>query len=296
MNIAIIGAGLAGLTAAHTLREAGRAVRVYEKSGGLGGRIATRRSEGAAFDHGAPLLHGFEPPGAVRWRDGWVGRPGNSAIGRTLGAGLEIRSGARVVGLNRVAGRWRVRCAAGDTVGSGDAEGFDAVLLAIPAPQALALLGDRADAFAGLADAKMRPGWTVMATFDAPVRGPDWRPALAAPLGLALRNSAKPDRPAGEAWVIHADDVFAQIELESAAGCVAARLIAAFRDATGAAAPSHVTAHRWRFARVARPLGAPCLWDEGAGLGLAGDWCLGPDAGDAVASGRAVSRAVLAGT
>jgi renalase len=52
-HIAIIGAGMAGITAARTLIQAGHRVTVLEKSKGVGGRMATRRSEFGSFDHGA---------------------------------------------------------------------------------------------------------------------------------------------------------------------------------------------------------------------------------------------------
>jgi renalase len=52
-NIAVIGAGMAGITAARTLLQAGHRVSVFEKSFGVGGRMSTRRSELGSFDHGA---------------------------------------------------------------------------------------------------------------------------------------------------------------------------------------------------------------------------------------------------
>ncbi|MBS1706126.1 MAG: FAD-dependent oxidoreductase [Armatimonadetes bacterium] len=56
MNIAIIGSGLAGLGAARTLREAGHHVVIFEKSRGVGGRLATRRIGDFTFDTGATTL------------------------------------------------------------------------------------------------------------------------------------------------------------------------------------------------------------------------------------------------
>ena len=53
-RIAIIGAGLAGLSAARALTAAGHTPVVFEKSRGLGGRLATRRTEFGPIDHGAP--------------------------------------------------------------------------------------------------------------------------------------------------------------------------------------------------------------------------------------------------
>jgi renalase len=52
-NIAIIGAGMAGITAARTLAQVGHRVSIIEKSQGVGGRMSTRRTEFGNFDHGA---------------------------------------------------------------------------------------------------------------------------------------------------------------------------------------------------------------------------------------------------
>jgi NADPH-dependent 2,4-dienoyl-CoA reductase/sulfur reductase-like enzyme len=46
-TVAVIGAGISGLTCARTLADHGVSVTVFEKSRGLGGRMATRRSENA---------------------------------------------------------------------------------------------------------------------------------------------------------------------------------------------------------------------------------------------------------
>ena len=52
-TVAIVGAGIAGLVAARTLRDHGLDVRIFEKSRGVGGRMATRRTDDGSFDHGA---------------------------------------------------------------------------------------------------------------------------------------------------------------------------------------------------------------------------------------------------
>ena len=53
---AIIGAGMAGLGAARALLQTGVKVNLYEKSPGVGGRVATRRIAGCTFDHGAQII------------------------------------------------------------------------------------------------------------------------------------------------------------------------------------------------------------------------------------------------
>ncbi|MCA0359433.1 MAG: FAD-dependent oxidoreductase [Armatimonadetes bacterium] len=62
MRVGIVGAGVAGLAAARTLRSHGIPTVVFEKSRGLGGRAATRRMGDYVVDHGATIVspHGGE--------------------------------------------------------------------------------------------------------------------------------------------------------------------------------------------------------------------------------------------
>lgn len=55
-QVAIIGAGMAGLSAALALKDAGIPVAIYEKSRALGGRVATRRVGDSIIDHGAQVI------------------------------------------------------------------------------------------------------------------------------------------------------------------------------------------------------------------------------------------------
>ena len=61
LPIAIIGAGVAGLSCARILRKAGLPVRVFDKGRRLGGRLSTRRAEGFCFNHGAQYLRAKDP-------------------------------------------------------------------------------------------------------------------------------------------------------------------------------------------------------------------------------------------
>ena len=66
-SIAIIGAGISGLAAAHVLSDAGHAVTIFEKSGEVGGRATTRRRDGFTYDSGAQYIKGG---GAMS--DAWI--------------------------------------------------------------------------------------------------------------------------------------------------------------------------------------------------------------------------------
>jgi len=61
-RVGVIGGGISGLMAARTLADHGLQVTVFEKSRGLGGRMATRRVEGVPmFDHGAQYFTARDP-------------------------------------------------------------------------------------------------------------------------------------------------------------------------------------------------------------------------------------------
>lgn len=60
-DILIIGAGMAGLTAARTLAEAGRRVTLLEASSRMGGRIHTLREGNEIIELGAEFVHGKPP-------------------------------------------------------------------------------------------------------------------------------------------------------------------------------------------------------------------------------------------
>ena len=60
-HVAIIGAGMAGITAARTLLQAGLRVSVFEKSQGAGGRMATRETAYGGFDHGVQYFTVRDP-------------------------------------------------------------------------------------------------------------------------------------------------------------------------------------------------------------------------------------------
>ena len=61
MDVIVIGAGMAGLSAARVLAEAGQRVLVLEATDRAGGRIRTVRQEGVPIELGAEFVHGKPP-------------------------------------------------------------------------------------------------------------------------------------------------------------------------------------------------------------------------------------------
>jgi predicted NAD/FAD-dependent oxidoreductase len=295
-RVAIVGAGLAGLLAAQRIAAGGAAVTVFEKSRGLGGRLATRRTAHGSFDHGAPVVH-CEPwqvapleerAACMRWGDlGHVGMPGMSGLVRPIAEGLEVRFEAEVTAVEAGAGGVRLRFLSGAEEGP-----FVRVILAVPAPQALRISGGL-DGAPALAAAAMAPVWTLMAAFGERPDLPDMlRPRGA--LDLVVRDAAKPGRT-GETWVAHAGHGWTRERLELDREAVLPMLLAEFDDVAEGRLPRphFVAAHRWRFGLTERPLGAPFALLAGGAVLAGGDWALGTRGEHAALSGQAMAEAVL---
>ncbi len=239
----------------------------------------------------------------------WIGVPGMSALPAEMAALLSTRGvilhfERHAAFLHQTQGGWTVRHMDARSVrpGSVMSEGgevsarYDAVVLAIPAPQAIPLLGALAHAdVTALQSVRYAPCWAVMAAFSERLARADAQKYDDGPLRWVARQGALPGRPATpDAWVLHASPAWSRENLERAADEVAAEVLAAF--APTAPPTLCLSAHRWRYALVETPLGRPCLWDENASLGVCGDFCLGPRIEAAWQSGAALASAVVSHT
>lgn len=319
-NLAIIGAGIAGLSCATALRQAGLAVTVFEKSRAPAGRMSTRRADDWQCDHGAQY---FTAPDAAfraevaRWQaagvaslwqptlavigdaalhntsaslERFVGTPRMTAPARWLASTLSIKAERTITALQRHGAHWQLHCAEEGLIEST----FDAVLLAVPAPQVVPLLAEPAPLLAELArGANMRGCWALMLRFAARVELPfDAAFVNAGPLRWIARDSAKPGRTGPETWLLHASAAWSEAHLEASAESVTTSLLAAF-SACGGPTPEAATAHRWRYADTMPPLEAGCAWDPATKLGLCGDWLNGGRVEGAWLSGRKLASELL---
>jgi predicted NAD/FAD-dependent oxidoreductase len=339
-KFAVIGAGIAGLSCAAALQQSGHAVRVFEKSRGAGGRMSTRRGEDWQCDHGAQYFTARDPDFreevarwtqatvAQRWlprlfvlddvsarqspstEERFVGFPRMTAPAHFLAQGLNISAQCTVKQIERNPKGLRLLTAES---GWGD-EWFDAVLLAVPAPQVAPLLRAPAADFAAesaaesaadlaaepaadlaavAASAIMRGCWAMMLRFDAPIALPfDAAFVNAGPLRWIARDSNKPGRSGPETWLLHANAEWSERQLEAPAETVAKALLEAFRK-LGGPPPSAWTAHRWRYADTEPAMDHGFVWNAGAGLGMCGDWLNGGKVEGAWLSGRALAKSVV---
>lgn len=341
-HIAIVGSGMAAITCARTLVQAGHRVTVMEKSHTVGGRMSTRNSAFGTFDHGAQYFtvrdprfelalqttpkinkrwsantvrvldaHGMVAAAALPAREAhWVPSPGMNALikewAKPLQASLSIELETRVTHIEPDAlhaKRWQLR-----TTGANDSvhvySGFDAVVLAVPSPQAQALLATTkkgASLAKKIGGVTVDPCWTLMLAFpqamqpDMCTLGPQWNAARSTHHRVAwlARESSKPGRGKIERWTVQASAQWSQEHLQDDPKRIQAKLKKAFTEITGIRAePAHVDTQRWLYAKTNQPLGKTHLWDAKANIGLCGDWCLGHRVEDAFVSGLELALAL----
>ncbi|HZA73297.1 MAG TPA: FAD-dependent oxidoreductase [Propionibacteriaceae bacterium] len=306
--VLVVGGGIAGIAAALEVQRAGRAVVACDRGRRLGGRMASRSTEGRPVDIGASYFTVSDPAfsavaddwqrrGLAReWTDTltvygdpeksstsgpmrWAAPRGLRSLVEDLAAGLDVRSSVAVERIDP------------DLVMAGQT--YAAVALAMPDPQARRLLDP------GYADA--------LAALDDP-----YEPVLALTAGWADRTWAELDggfvhgdpvlawvaddgRRRGDdapVLVAHSTADFAAAHLEEPDAAQPAMVDALLERLEIPAAPAYASVHRWSFARPTKQRDDPYfLGDDG--LGVCGDGWHGKSRVEgAYLSGRALGRAI----
>ncbi|MDP3848829.1 MAG: NAD(P)/FAD-dependent oxidoreductase [Pseudomonas sp.] len=321
-SIAIIGTGIAGISAAHSLQAAGHAVQLFDKSRGSGGRMASKRSDAGALDLGAqyftardrnfvdvvqqwkargwvehwmPKLyhasHGqlsFSPDEQVRW----VGTPRMNSISRAMLAGMPVQFSCRITEVFRGEHHWSLLDAEGNTHGP-----FTQVIVATPAPQATALLAAAPKLAGAAASVVMEPTWAIALGFTSPLQTEvEGCFVQDSPLDWLARNRSKPGRETQlDTWVLHASSQWSKQHIDLSKEAVIEQLHGAFAELIGCAvpAPAFSLAHRWLYARPATAHQWGALADTDLGLYACGDWCLSGRVEGAWLSGQEAARRLM---
>lgn len=310
IDLAVVGAGMAGLATAAQARDLGLNVIVLEKSKGLGGRCATRRIEDVPVDYGAQFFTVRSPEfqekvqqwlqagicrewsrGFPIWRHGSVaeeldGHPryacpgGMTALAKFEAAGIEVRRSTLVTSLSRRDGLWELGTESGTLCGA------RSVILTAPAPQTSALVQT-----AGITHLLVKSlGYLPCLTGIYEMSGDSfpWK-ALRCEhpdVEWIANDATRRDGPVPSRMVLQATPEFSSNHLDRDPVQVMAELLPTLVDILGVDTErlSLLQAHRWRYARVAQ--GLPCthlsiaenLWFAGDAFGLGnveGAWLSG---------------------
>lgn len=321
-DVAIVGAGLSGLTCAKALKDLGYQVVILEKSRGVGGRVATRRLQETWADHGLPYLsaqgsftekllsnlHPFQinqlsSSGDIHHTEvGYVSPTGINTIAKELAVDLEIRRSCRVVQLTLTKSQtWQLDLDDGNASAQVTAK---SLVLAIPAPQAFILIEAsnlNPSFLADLASVEFAPCLAVMAGYEE-------RSLFEAIQWQGVRFNAHPDL----AWVslehrknnsnspvvvIHSTPSFAQTyldapNLDAAGQHLLARVAEVLFPQINSL--SWFQVHRWRYAIPQQFLSVPCLvTNDPLPLICCGDWCGGQTVEHALDSGQVAADQVV---
>jgi predicted NAD/FAD-dependent oxidoreductase len=301
-RIAVIGAGLSGLTLAHALADTAQ-VHVFEKSRGVGGRMSTRYADPFYFDHGAQFftarskafqafLNPFIAQGAVaEWKGKviafepgkkpdksmwfephFVGTPNMNSLCKALAEGKAIALNTEVDALSEKQNDgWHLVDKAGNALGC-----FDWVVSTAPPPQTVKLFGRHLPAHNFLQQVKLEGCYALMIGFNTPW-DKQWIAAKIRdnPLQWVAVNSSKPGRNRDvTSLVVHSRNDWAEAHMDDDMAAAQTFLVQQFESVTGigCGGAEYLSTHRWRYAIASTPHDGTFYYDNALSLASTGDW------------------------
>ena len=321
-SIAIIGAGMAGLTCGTALKGLVDQVKVFEKRVFPGGRVARFRAGAHEFNHGAQyftinnplfwnIVSAWQTDGIVRPWDGWivelnkgqivnsdmatqrfVGVPRMQIVAENLARHCDLVTSTNIAELERQrGGGWRLFNERGDYQGA-----FDIVVIATAAHQVSPLCAS-VPAIGKLADGvDMTACWSGLFAFDQRLNLPyDAAFVLDSPISWISRYQFADAPENTDCWVIHASPEWSQQYVASFRGRVMSALLEAFWVATdlGKHKPASASVHCWKYALPINPIDEDSLFVEHDAIGACGDWCTAPRIEGAVLSGFSMADRLM---
>lgn len=296
-RIAVIGAGMAGLTCARELYLRGHDPVVFEADDRLGGRCSSRTTRIGCFDDAAQCISGAtrlasyaaQRPGQLTAIHPWT-VPATPAEDERNGMdwdkdedpadetrSLKLIGAVGVPSMRALAHtmarpldvrmRTPIRQAqrrGADWVlraeeGEID-ERFQALVLAVPAPLALPLAQASAGLSAALRAVRYRSRWVLLLGSERPVGLPGYREFQGGPIERVAAMHTKPGRASNlpQRWFVEADKHWSSRHAHDDAETVADLLLDNFRAHAGRpVTPNFLCAHQWHHAFVETPAVLP---------------------------------------
>ena len=319
-KVAVVGAGIAGLSCATHLQGLGFEVEVFEKSRGPSGRMSTKQCDGWSADHGAQYFTARDPlfkraldawiaDGIVarwnpkigvfeegRWRESssnesrYVASPGMNMIGKHLASTLTLHLNQTIDQLIPINDRWQL-----GSIESGlFISLFDFVVLALPAPQTAVLTKALPDEIQKICHSVNMDGrWTVMVRFsERPSFSFDAAFVNDEIISWICRNQSKPYRSGQESWTIHASARWSQENIELGSQEASIQLVACAKQLGLDCSDTEISIHRWRYASGFANPRPEFIFLPKLNLGFCGDWLNGGRVEGAWLSGRKLASQI----
>ncbi|WP_055075375.1 NAD(P)/FAD-dependent oxidoreductase [Pseudanabaena sp. 'Roaring Creek'] len=331
-DVIVIGAGIAGITCAQQLKQAGLDITIVEKSAGVGGRMATRRLQGTWVDHGAQLISvksdsfgrfvrklqdkgivqewtrdvyqlsasGLIAPEADARHTRYCCPMGMTAIAKYLAHEIPIINNARIVSVSHKDDKWQLVTDRQELLETA------AIVSTIPAPQFLPIFEEVLAAAPNFLHAvqsvTFAPSVTIMAGYNASNSVPsEWQAirCINDPIldWISYDSSKHSDKAIQPVFVLQSTAEFAKQSMEEPDLEIAGKPLlnqVGRLLAKWLASPEWWQVHRWRYALAEESLGVSCL-STAIPLPLicAGDWCAGKNIEAAYHSGLAAAESAI---
>ena len=300
-KVAIIGAGISGLILADKLSKISD-VRVFDKSRGIGGRMATRRVDNYHFDHGAQfftaqceifqnfcqkaendnIIERWMPKYAEisgdnvifkdRFTSGkpyFVAKPQMNSLCKYLAKDINIELNKKIEFVDYMNNKWLLKT---ENEEFGD---FDYLILAIPSHQAAELAPKSFKYFDLISKAKMLGCFSLMIGLEKELKL-DFDAALVKDsiINWISLNNSKPGRPNATSLLVNSSNDWAESCIEDDLDSLKQQMLDQLSKIIDLDSDNinYSTLHRWRYANCVPRNGEKSLFDPDLKLGVCGDW------------------------
>ncbi|MBU6468489.1 MAG: FAD-dependent oxidoreductase [Betaproteobacteria bacterium] len=319
-NIAVIGAGLAGLSAAYYLKEAGFSVSVFEKNSFIGGRLSSFSNVNSEVDLGAQyftarstivldLLTKWQQQGRVaKWSprlkvideegvsdkepsavDRWVATPTMASMVDVFATSLDIYCQHHVNQVSYLGEPgWQIAFSHTD-----QRQVFSTVLMAIPSPLIAPLVvGAYPKWLERLKHIEFLPTLGALVSFT---KEPDFDAAFinCGILRWLASNSAKPGRRKDLDWTVHLDHEWSAKHAHLNTPDIAQHIIEAWQLLSLPFSIKEVTPFYWPQAISYAAASDELAWDSSLNIAALGDALEGGRVEGALMSGYRLSQAMI---
>lgn len=298
-KIAIIGAGIAGLTVAQKLHHQGYQVDIFDKGRGVGGRMSSRRTDFGYLDHGcqyltikdslwADFLESYSEVIApwrgkfAQWQDEiftpvelencrYVPTKGMNNLCKTIAQGLNVKLKTRIVKLVKDT-TWTLSDEEGNQYTD-----YDLVIVTAPPAQTYDLLKDHTLIADEINNIQMLPCYSLMLILaeeiDLSFDGIELQHPI---LGWIAKNNSKPSRGEKTSLIIQSNFTWAKEHLESDR----VEITNILKEGTEAILnislekSLYESLHLWRYALPEATNEKGYYLDAENNMAVCGDWCL----------------------
>ena len=309
-EIVIIGSGVSGLLCGRRLTEAGHSVLLIDKGRNAGGRLSTRRTDGAIFHHGASSLPDFYkhkdlPKFGLKTlkraeREKVIHRRGDlfeplssvSHLVSFFSESLNIQEGCEATSIN-------LKNKTIDVTyrnGTHKKLTYDILIISIPPNQAKTLINNQLDRFDSyLSKVEMRSSASALFSFDLD-------PALIKEtyfsnenVHVYVENNRFKCAQRLLCLTAHTKEPFARKVVNNDKNRIKEILLKEVLSAVPISLPkpNYEAGHRWLYGFTERSLGKPYLFYRKESVGICGDWCSGSSILAAVSSGVKLAEQIL---